>query len=196
MYRLYNKERNRDRDVERVEGTSVSDVSSSSSSETDNTLFRAESSEEEKQEAPVTATVVDTQEGTQENVAGPTGGGNDDDDDKLEVWSLDKVMIPKKNQLLCDDLRKQITCPITYLVFSDPVVAEDGHTYERDFITRHLNERGISPMTRERMSRNLYPNLLVKNIVHQYYDEVPMKVDYKITLKDGNVISNKSNNGK
>ena len=122
---------------------------------------------------------------------------DDDDDEQVEVWSLDVVMIPKKSQLLCDSLRKLITCPITYLVFNDPVVAEDGHTYERDFITRHLNERGISPMTRKPMScANLHPNLLVKAIVSQYYDEVKTKVDYKIRLKDGNVISNNSKNGK
>ena len=44
---------------------------------------------------------------------------------------------------------KSITCPITQECFTDPVVAEDGHTYEREAILRWFHHMGRtrSPVT-------------------------------------------------
>jgi hypothetical protein len=39
-------------------------------------------------------------------------------------------------------------CPITFDPCVDPVVASDGHTYERDAILTHLSMAGTSPLTR------------------------------------------------
>ena len=45
------------------------------------------------------------------------------------------------------------TCPITLESCAEPVVASDGHTYERMAIVRHMLAPGqtLSPMTRERL---------------------------------------------
>ena len=59
-------------------------------------------------------------------------------------------------------------CPITHLVFSDPVVASDGHTYEREAITRWLRSSTRSPITRERLtstSVNLTPNMTLRTLM-------------------------------
>ena len=40
------------------------------------------------------------------------------------------------------------TCPITLERFHDPVFAADGHVYEREAITRWVNNHGTSPLTR------------------------------------------------
>jgi len=42
-----------------------------------------------------------------------------------------------------------LICPITWELFRDPVIAEDGHLYEREAITRWINENGTSPFTRQ-----------------------------------------------
>ena len=42
----------------------------------------------------------------------------------------------------------QLCCPITYLMFEDPVKMPDGHTYERAAITKALLGNGLSPITR------------------------------------------------
>jgi len=50
-------------------------------------------------------------------------------------------------------------CPITHAPMTAPVVASDGHTYERDALLRHLVRNGNrSPMTRSSLSYHLYPN--------------------------------------
>ena len=51
-------------------------------------------------------------------------------------------------------------CPITQDVFEDPVVLDDGHTYERKSIKDWLERHGTSPMTNEELKRpyHLVPN--------------------------------------
>lgn len=49
-------------------------------------------------------------------------------------------------------------CPLLQTTMTDPVIAQDGHTYERSAITEWLNENGTSPMTREKISNALLTN--------------------------------------
>jgi len=50
------------------------------------------------------------------------------------------------------------TCPITHEIFTDPVIAQDGHTYERTAITEWFKHNDISPMTREKIGKVLITN--------------------------------------
>lgn len=54
------------------------------------------------------------------------------------------------SNLVNEDLR----CPITLELFRDPVLAGDGHVYEREAITRWISEYGTSPFTREPLQIN------------------------------------------
>ena len=50
-------------------------------------------------------------------------------------------------------------CPITLQPYRNPVVASDGHTYERDAIVRHMQlNGGVSPLTNQHLEYYLYPN--------------------------------------
>ncbi|CAF3650984.1 unnamed protein product [Rotaria socialis] len=42
-----------------------------------------------------------------------------------------------------------LTCPITLQFFRDPVIAADGHAYERAAIVKWIETHGTSPLTRE-----------------------------------------------
>ena len=41
----------------------------------------------------------------------------------------------------------ELLCPITLEIFRDPVVASDGHTYERKAIEEWIQKNGTSPIT-------------------------------------------------
>lgn len=58
-------------------------------------------------------------------------------------------------------------CPLTRKAFVDPLVAADGHTYERSAIEERLSSGNWrSPITGERLtSRNLYATREIKNLV-------------------------------
>ena len=49
-------------------------------------------------------------------------------------------------------------CPITLEKCIDPVIANDGHTYERSAIMQVLLTSGVSPLTRSTLDHFLHPN--------------------------------------
>lgn len=49
-------------------------------------------------------------------------------------------------------------CPITKERFTDPVICEDGFTYDREAITAWLQTNNTSPMTREHIGKQIIPN--------------------------------------
>ena len=69
-------------------------------------------------------------------------------------------------------------CPITRDLMLDPVVASDGNTYERDAIEHILREgNGLSPFTRERLQPRVYPNIVLRGLVHEHFEELAKAVD-------------------
>ncbi|CAF1003096.1 unnamed protein product [Adineta steineri] len=64
---------------------------------------------------------------------------------------------------------ENLKCPITLELFHDPVIAQDGHTYEREAIVAWLTQNGTSPKTREPMTiESLRPNHTVKQFVDEF----------------------------
>lgn len=61
-----------------------------------------------------------------------------------------------------------LKCKITHDIMTDPVIASDGHTYEREAITEWLKNNDTSPITREKISNTLIPNLLIKSVLSDY----------------------------
>jgi len=62
-------------------------------------------------------------------------------------------------------------CPITLRIMIDPVVAEDGHSYERATIQRWLRLHGTSPLTNETMGTRLTPNIHLRTMIRDKLDE-------------------------
>ena len=63
-----------------------------------------------------------------------------------------------------------LECPISLTRMVDPVVAADGHTYDRASIEEWFQRSDTSPMTNERLvNKNLVPNLLVLGMIRQRY---------------------------
>ena len=79
-------------------------------------------------------------------------------------------------------LYDSLKCPITYQLFHDPVIGSDGHTYERENITRWIQKHSTSPITREPMSLNsLRPNYVVKKMVEEFLSS-SIKKQYQFRL--------------
>lgn len=77
----------------------------------------------------------------------------------------------------------QLKCPITKSIMSDPVVACDGHTYERSAIQRSLSRIGhVSPVTNAPMGPDLRDNFSMKSQVSSLMSQY---VDINAVQKDG-----------
>ena len=65
-------------------------------------------------------------------------------------------------------------CPITKQPMSDPVVAQDGQTYQRDAIEYWLKDHGTSPLTGQALGhKQLTPNLLLRSMIQEWRDASP-----------------------
>ena len=62
-------------------------------------------------------------------------------------------------------------CPIACQVMEDPVIEEDGQTYEREAIATWVASAGISPMTREEMRSRFISNRMVKRLIEEWRDK-------------------------
>lgn len=63
---------------------------------------------------------------------------------------------------------EELLCPISYEIMANPVILEDGHTYDKYYITKALKIKQISPMTGLPISNKFIPNRTLKNIIDKY----------------------------
>jgi len=70
-------------------------------------------------------------------------------------------------------LPADFTCPITYDKMKDPVVASDGHSYERSAIEEILRgPHPLSPLTRATLGTTLVPNLNLRRCIEDHEAEL------------------------
>ncbi|CAF3282288.1 unnamed protein product [Rotaria sp. Silwood2] len=83
---------------------------------------------------------------------------------------------------MADKFGSCLVCPITFSLFRDPVVAEDGHTYERQAIIDWIQNNSTSPLTREPITiAGLRSNHVVRNLVDEFRKSLS-KHNYKFKL--------------
>lgn len=65
-----------------------------------------------------------------------------------------------------EEVTELFVCPISYEIMADPVVASDGHTYDRKSIEAWFKQNTTSPLTGVKLNNlSLTPNYLVKNLI-------------------------------
>lgn len=70
------------------------------------------------------------------------------------------------NGQLGEELLDLLRDPFSHHIMIDPVIASDGHTYERLVVELLMNRSNVSPMTHlEWPNRELQPNLLVQRLL-------------------------------
>jgi len=68
--------------------------------------------------------------------------------------------------LVCD--REALECPISLSVMHDPVILENGSTYERSAIEAWLSNNATDPLTNELLaSKLMIPNIAVRYLIEQ-----------------------------
>lgn len=83
----------------------------------------------------------------------------------------------------------EFMCPISMDIMTDPVIGNDGHTYERTAITEWLSTHNVSPLTRSSMTRSdIQPNFALRGAIDRWrlanevmpiVDNAPFIVDSK-----------------
>ena len=67
------------------------------------------------------------------------------------------------------DIPQDFECPISLEPMKEPVVASDGHCYEKKYIKQWTEKNDTSPMTGEKLQHKFfYDNISLKKIINQY----------------------------
>ena len=83
-------------------------------------------------------------------------------------------------------------CPISCALFKDPVVCQDGVTYERQYIDQWLQNSKTSPITREEISDTTqYRNIALKSAMDEFKEFTRDKMDTLNKLKKSEDAQNK-----
>lgn len=69
---------------------------------------------------------------------------------------------------LNEGIPEEFICPITHKLFEDPVVAQDGHTYERSAIEDWFRRSVSSPMTGIHISTALFETRTFKSMIDKW----------------------------
>lgn len=77
----------------------------------------------------------------------------------------------------------QFICPLTKLIFAEPVVAADGYIYEEMGIKEWLKENDTSPTTGENMNSRLVKVHPFKVLVDKFMEEHPELYEQKFLVK-------------
>jgi hypothetical protein len=68
---------------------------------------------------------------------------------------------------LCDE-DSELCCPVTLVLFQEPVVASDGFMYEADSVKALIRNNQRSPITREKLNKQFFPAKQKKSEVLVY----------------------------
>lgn len=80
----------------------------------------------------------------------------------------------EKLEIISQQAPDNLLDPISFNLFSDPVITPSGITYERGHLVQHLKRKGkFDPLTRDPLQESqLYPNLVVKDTVQAYIESI------------------------
>jgi len=68
----------------------------------------------------------------------------------------------------------EFICPISLEMMADPVIAMDGHSYDRPYIEQWFQEHSTSPKTGEQLTTNLLiPNYNLKKLIMDFKAQQP-----------------------
>ena len=76
-----------------------------------------------------------------------------------------------------ESIPSEYVCPISFGIMYDPVIATDGHSYERAAIEEWIETRLrkgqpiTSPFTNDLMDRNLISNRALRNLIRAFCEE-------------------------
>ncbi len=88
----------------------------------------------------------------------------------LACWCALAATIVVLNKLVGQSFRQSM-CPVMQAIMQHPVIAADGHTYERAAMEQWLRQHNTSPVTGCQLARtHLISNVLIKCAISTHQD--------------------------
>jgi len=113
---------------------------------------------------------------------------------KNQINTIKEHTFVYNGKLINCDFLDDFLCPISKLIMNDPVIINDGHSYEREYIIKWLKQSDVSPKTGEKIQDKniIIPNYTLKSAINQlkekiYNQKLNKQISkLKIQVKNGN----------
>jgi len=102
----------------------------------------------------------------------------------LPIEGEEEAGLVQEYELDNESIPNECFCPITQEIMEDPVIAQDGHTYERSAI-KHWFGMGkrTSPKTNKiLLSTELTPNYTMRSLIQDIKSQVPVLARHKLDM--------------
>jgi hypothetical protein len=110
-----------------------------------------------------TATIVERLKMTEARVTSAIQGADQD----IMVGRVIGSSFQERLDKLCDE-DTELCCPVSLMLFRDPVIASDGFIYESASVKELIRHHQISPLTREALDKKYWPAKQKKSEVMAY----------------------------
>ena len=71
-------------------------------------------------------------------------------------------------------------CPLSMDLFKDPVITDNGITYEKEYILKWLKNKNYCPLTNNYLDKSLLTsNIALKNIINDIENNIFTQIDPK-----------------
>lgn len=74
-----------------------------------------------------------------------------------------------------DNIPNYLCCPISLLLIKDPIITNDGYTYDRESLEIYLKKSNISPITRESLFYFI-KNRSIRDIITDYINNKKIEI--------------------
>ncbi len=93
---------------------------------------------------------------------------------KNQINTIKEHTFVYNGKLINCDFLDDFLCPISKLIMNDPVIINDGHTYERECIIKWLKQSNVSPKTGEKIQNKniIIPNYTLKSAINQLKEKI------------------------
>ena len=93
---------------------------------------------------------------------------------------------PKTNELKRESVQipNEFLCQISKDIMKDPVLASDGHTYERANIESYLKQHNKSPVTGEPTQNFVFPNHSLKQRIDEFISQNKHSMEESIAIEN------------
>ena len=102
--------------------------------------------------------------------------GNEYKTESIIRYYVEDIPICPRQEKINKKLKKisipsHFLCPISFEIMKNPVITMEGITYEKDKIQKWLQKNETDPVTRQIISNELIPNVLIRKLIHEFLEK-------------------------
>jgi len=87
-----------------------------------------------------------------------------------------------------EDVPNEFFCPLSREIMNDPIINEFGHSYERGFYNKSVQQTTVDPITKKKVVYPPYTNYALRDAIDDYIKKNPWVYEYNLSKNYRDII--------